>query len=188
MGLTIEGKGIQKEFISKFRGVNQVWIPDSIEDAKDSILSSGFPEKANTKNDNILKKKLNCGGVISVGEIDSAKRNRIFSEGVRRKYKHKDDLFYNRLNELRQEIYNFCIKLEKEVLDKEELNEAIKFLERFEIDVKGFKENYRDIDLIKKLPDFYFKGQMFDITGACLLSLSKKWLEKVKKINGPDKF
>lgn len=178
---TKEGNKIQKDYISKFQGDKPLWIPDSIKSAKESIKKAKCLPEDNNKS-NILNRKLNAGGIKAPSEIMNAKQNRIMSEGIRRKYKKKNKPFYSKLNELRQELYNFCHTLENSVLEKNDKNEAQVFFNEFSSKIKKFKEEYRDSKLIDKLPDFYYKGQMLDITGECLLSLSNKWLNEVKDI------
>jgi len=177
---TKKGREIQEKFMQLYQGDIQVWIPDSIESAKKSIKSAGSLED-DFKKSGILKKKLAYGGITASNEVFNAKHNRIYSEAIRRRYKKKDERFYNKLNELRQELYNFCLNIEKDVLENKNIDEAKHFLDKFTAVISQFKKDYRDSDLIKYLPDFYYKGQMFDITGECLLSLSNKWLKEVEK-------
>jgi len=178
---TKKGNEIQNEYIKKFHGDKPIWVPDSVNGAKESIKKAKCLVEDNKKSD-ILKRKLNAGGITAPNEILNAKQNRIMSEGMRRKHKKKNNPLYSKLNEFRQELYNFCHTLEKGVLEKNKKNEAEIFLQEFSLKIKKFKEEYKDSDLIKKLPDFYYKGQMLDITGECLLSLSNNWLEEVKDI------
>jgi hypothetical protein len=176
---TKEGNKIQKKYIELFKGDEQIWIPESIDNAKEIIRSARCLKEDGEKSD-ILNRKMKLGGIESESEILNAKTNRIMSEGIRRKYKKTNATFYSKLNELRQELYNFCSKIENGVLEKHKSDEAKIFFKEFSNKIIDFKQRYRDTALISRLPDFYYKGQMLDITGECLLSLSNKWLKGSK--------
>lgn len=181
---SIEGKKIRKDFLEKWSGEKPIWVPESIEEAEKTILDSNGDLKPDIKKRGILEKKLNCGGIDCHQDILSAKRTRILSEGIRRKYKKTNESMYVRLNALRYELENFCLKLEKEVFNKDISEETKVFLEEFSKKIGKFKKDYSDNDLIQKLDTltWYYSGQMYDITGECVLSLSKKWLKEVKNL------
>lgn len=181
---TLEGKNKRKEFLEKWAGEKPIWVPESIEEAERVILDSDGNLKSDLKKRGTLEKKLSCGGINSHHDIISAKRSRIRSEGTRRKYKKINESMYLRLNALRIELENFCLKLEKEVFYNNTKDEAKIFLKEFSNKIEKFKEDYCDVDLIQKLSNlpWYFEGQMYDITGECVLSLSKKWLKEFNKL------
>lgn len=175
---TDAGNKKQIEFVNLFKGNNAIWIPESIEDAKKCLSDSGNMKEDGQKA-NRLRKKLSYGGVNSEIDIMNAKNNRLLSEAIRRKNRKTNERFYSRLNSLRYELYNFCCKIEKTVLTNNKRDEAIAFIKHFENEIVDFKSKYKDSTLIDRLPDFYYVGQMYDITGECLLSLSNKWLKEV---------
>lgn len=181
---SIEGKKIRKDFLEKWSGEKPIWVPESIEEAEKTILDSDGDLKPDIKKRGVLEKKLKCGGINCHQDILSAKRSRIRSEGTRRKYKKTNESMYVRLNALRIEIENFCLKLEKEIFSNNIKDEAEIFLEEFSLKIEKFKKDYSDVDLIQKLNTlpWYYKGQMYDITGECVLSLSKKWLKEFKNL------
>lgn len=181
---TLEGKKKREEFLKKWAGDKPIWVPESIEEAEKIISESDADLKEDKEKRGTLEKKLSYGGIDCHQDILTAKRSRIRSEGTRRKYKKTNELMYSRLNALRVELENFCLNLEKDIFDNNTEDEAKLFLKEFSNKIEKFKKEYSDVDLIQQLSSvpWYFSGQMYDITGECVLSLSKKWLEEIKKI------
>ena len=181
---TTEGKTIKDNYLKKWKGNAPIWVPESIEEAQKTILESEGDLKKDTKKAGTLEQKLNYGGIKTHQDILLAKRTRIFSEGTRRKYKKINEDMFIRLNALRHELEVFCLELEKNIFDEEKVNEAELFIRHFSKKIEKFKEQYQDFDLIQKFKPYplYFDGQMYDITGECTLSLSKKWLKEIGKL------
>jgi len=120
---TEEGKKIREDFVTKFKGINPIWIPESINYAQNIIIDDEG-QKTFSEKQSILEQKLRMGGINEYQDILKAKRNRILSEGIRRKYKKSDEIIFMELTSIKYELENFCLDLEKNILEKESTNEA----------------------------------------------------------------